>query len=160
MAFSSLINGEWSWLLTKWVILQVPSIDHMCHSQKSLYWGWFIPPLMRNPFNEYMKPYYWVDDHPLLKKKTYVWLHRFCCSSRLGRCNGTLLHTRVLWWGMPWMKKFAVEVGGLEPGHGCFVYIYIYIYISTSLYTQLDMYIRIFIIYISYIYIHTYLTTI
>ena len=59
------------------------------------------------------------------------------------------LHTRVLWWGcLGW--KIAVEVGGLEPGHGCFVYIYI----STSLYTQLDMYIRIFIIYISYIYIH------
>ena len=25
-----------------------------------------IPPLLGNPYNGYMNPYYWVDDHPLL----------------------------------------------------------------------------------------------
>ena len=25
-----------------------------------------IPPLIGNPYNGYKKPYYWVDDHPLL----------------------------------------------------------------------------------------------
>ena len=28
--------------------------------------GMAIPPLIRNPDNGYIKPYYWVDDHPLL----------------------------------------------------------------------------------------------
>ena len=28
--------------------------------------GMAIPPLMGNPYNEYINPYYWVDDHPLL----------------------------------------------------------------------------------------------
>ncbi len=25
-----------------------------------------IPPLIGNPYNGYINPYYWVDDHPLL----------------------------------------------------------------------------------------------
>ena len=25
-----------------------------------------LPPLIRNPYNGYINPYYWVDDHPLL----------------------------------------------------------------------------------------------
>ena len=28
--------------------------------------GMAIPPLIGNPFNGYINPYYWVDDHPLL----------------------------------------------------------------------------------------------
>ena len=28
--------------------------------------GTAIPPLKRNPYNGYINPYYWVDDHPLL----------------------------------------------------------------------------------------------
>ena len=36
---------------------------HMCHGQKSLYWG---STFNRNPYNGYINPYYWVDDHPLL----------------------------------------------------------------------------------------------
>ena len=28
--------------------------------------GMVIPPLTGNPYNWYIKPYYWVDDHPLL----------------------------------------------------------------------------------------------
>ena len=28
--------------------------------------GMVIPPLIGNPYNRYIKPYYWVDDHPLL----------------------------------------------------------------------------------------------
>ena len=36
--------------------------------------GMVIPPLMENPYNGYIKPYCWVDDHPL----------------RFGRNNGSL----------------------------------------------------------------------
>ena len=39
--------------------------SQMCHGQKSLYWGWSST-LNRNPYNGYINPYYWVDDHPLL----------------------------------------------------------------------------------------------
>ena len=28
--------------------------------------GMVIPPFDRNPYNGYINPYYWVDDHPLL----------------------------------------------------------------------------------------------
>ena len=28
--------------------------------------GMVIPPLIGNPYNGYLNPYYWVDDHPLL----------------------------------------------------------------------------------------------
>ena len=28
--------------------------------------GMVIPPLIGNPYNGYVNPYYWVDDHPLL----------------------------------------------------------------------------------------------
>ncbi len=28
--------------------------------------GMAIPPLIGNPYNGYINPYYWVDDHPLL----------------------------------------------------------------------------------------------
>ena len=33
---------------------------------KLLILGMVIPPLVGNPYNRYRKPYYWVDDHPLL----------------------------------------------------------------------------------------------
>ena len=39
---------------------------HMCHGQKSRFVGDDHPTLSRNPYNGYINPYYWVDDHPLL----------------------------------------------------------------------------------------------
>ena len=46
------------------------SMSHMCQGLNSLYWGWSSgdghPTFNRNPFNGYINPYYWVDDHPLL----------------------------------------------------------------------------------------------
>ena len=33
---------------------------------KSRYIGDGIQPLIGNPYNGYINPYYWVDDHPLL----------------------------------------------------------------------------------------------
>ena len=38
----------------------------MCHGQKSRFVGDGHPTFNRNPFNEYINPYYWVHDHPLL----------------------------------------------------------------------------------------------
>ena len=38
---------------------------HMCHGQ-SRYIGDGHPTFNRNPYNGYINPYYWVDDHPLL----------------------------------------------------------------------------------------------
>ena len=39
----------------------------MCHGQARRYIGDGKPPTFnRNPYNGYVNPYYWVDDHPLL----------------------------------------------------------------------------------------------
>ena len=38
----------------------------MCAMVKSRYIGDGHPTFNRNPYNWYIKPYYWVDDHPLL----------------------------------------------------------------------------------------------
>ena len=39
---------------------------YMCHGQKSRFIGDGHPTFNRNPYNGYINPYYWVDDHPLL----------------------------------------------------------------------------------------------
>ena len=39
----------------------------MCQGRSTPYIGdKLIPPLIGNPYNGYISPYYWVDDHPLL----------------------------------------------------------------------------------------------
>ena len=38
----------------------------LCAMVKSRYIGDGHPTFNRNPYNWYIKPYYWVDDHPLL----------------------------------------------------------------------------------------------
>ena len=38
----------------------------ICAMVKSRYIGDGHPTFNRNPYNWYIKPYYWVDDHPLL----------------------------------------------------------------------------------------------
>ena len=46
----------------------IKPIIHMCHGQglSRFFWDKLIPPLIGNPYNGYINPYYWVDDHPLL----------------------------------------------------------------------------------------------
>ena len=39
---------------------------YLCHGQKSRSFGDGHPTFNRNPYNGYINPYYWVDDHPLL----------------------------------------------------------------------------------------------
>ena len=41
-------------------------IKHICAMVKSRYIGDGHPTFNRNPYNGYINPYYWVDDHPLL----------------------------------------------------------------------------------------------
>ena len=38
----------------------------MCQGKKLLVLGMVIQPLIGNPYNGYINPYYWIDDHPLL----------------------------------------------------------------------------------------------
>ena len=38
----------------------------ICAMVKSRYIGDGHPTFSRNPYNWYINPYYWVDDHPLL----------------------------------------------------------------------------------------------
>ena len=54
---------------------------------KLLVLGMVIQPLIGNPYNGYINPYYWVDDHPLLygnngsldpSPSTFNSLHRRC----------------------------------------------------------------------------------
>ena len=39
---------------------------YICAMVKSRYIGDGHPTFNRNPYNGYINPYYWVDDHPLL----------------------------------------------------------------------------------------------
>ena len=41
-------------------------IQYICAMVKSRYIGDGHPTFNRNPYNGYINPYYWVDDHPLL----------------------------------------------------------------------------------------------
>ncbi len=41
-------------------------INDICAMVKSCYIGDGHPIFNRNPYNGYINPYYWVDDHPLL----------------------------------------------------------------------------------------------
>ena len=36
--------------------------------------GMVIPPVMANPYDRYIKPYYWVDDHPVLYGNNVSWI--------------------------------------------------------------------------------------
>ena len=84
---------------------------------KLLILGMVIQPLIGNPYNEYINPYYWVDDHPLLygnngslDPSTYV--PGTCLSSilvlkkNLQKKAQTPIKTRVNWvpgsWGKWW----------------------------------------------------------
>ena len=42
------------------------NITFICAMVKSRYIGDGHPTFNRNPYNGYINPYYWVDDHPLL----------------------------------------------------------------------------------------------
>ena len=46
----------------RWNVMNI----QMCHGQKSRFFGDGHPTFNRNPYNGYINPYYWVDDHPLL----------------------------------------------------------------------------------------------
>ena len=61
--------------MTIWVIrygrspaTQLGMFVYMCHGQarRVLLGIGDLPPLIGNPYNGYINPYYWVDDHPLL----------------------------------------------------------------------------------------------
>ena len=57
-----------------WLFWVKPFRIHMFKTVWHLYEPWsklvvlgmVIPPLIGNPYNGYLNPYYWVDDHPLL----------------------------------------------------------------------------------------------
>ncbi len=47
--------------------MNISQILRLCEpGSKLLVLGMAIQPLIRNPYNGYINPYYWVDDHPLL----------------------------------------------------------------------------------------------
>ena len=57
---------------------------YICAMVKGRYIGDDHPTFNRNPYNGYINPYYWVDDHPLLygnngslDPSTYIYLHFF-----------------------------------------------------------------------------------
>ena len=62
------------------LILKGPAIPfgfHLCHGQKSRFFGDGHPTFNRNPFNGYINPYYWVDfSHPRLYGNNGSWSTR------------------------------------------------------------------------------------
>jgi len=45
---------------------------HVPWSINSLYWGWSFHPLIRNPYNGYINPYYWVVNPQTLLGINYI----------------------------------------------------------------------------------------
>ena len=65
------ISKCWTWTAfygyVKWYKYKNTMCNiYICAMVKSRYIGDGHPTFNRNPFNGYINPYYWVDDHPLL----------------------------------------------------------------------------------------------
>ena len=56
-------NGD---IPASYVSLPKDTYIYICAMVKSRYIGDGHPTFNRNPYNGYINPYYWVDDHPLL----------------------------------------------------------------------------------------------
>ena len=54
------------WFGTMFLFFQEVFAGPICAMVKSRYIGDGHPTFNRNPYNGYINPYYWVDDHPLL----------------------------------------------------------------------------------------------
>ena len=48
------------------ILARKTTTKYICAMVKSRYIGDGHPTFNRNPYNGYINPYYWVDDHPLL----------------------------------------------------------------------------------------------
>ena len=48
------------------MVVFITGLCYICAMVKSRYIGDGHPTFNRNPYNGYINPYYWVDDHPLL----------------------------------------------------------------------------------------------
>ena len=60
--FGKMAGNGWK----RWKWLEMVSYVFICAMVKSRYIGDGHPTFNRNPYNGYINPYYWVDDHPLL----------------------------------------------------------------------------------------------
>ena len=63
------------WFVAPWIRIEglagwIYFFGFMCAMVKSRYIGDGHPTFNRNPYNGYINPYYWVDDHPLLYGNT------------------------------------------------------------------------------------------
>ena len=70
---------------------------HICAMVKSRCIGDGHPIFNRNPYNGYINPYYWVDDHPLLYRNngsldpgTYDFVLFLCLAIKIRKINGTI----------------------------------------------------------------------
>ena len=50
-------------------------MEELLHQDQLLILGRVIPPLMGNPYNRYINPYYKVNDHPYYRKTMEVRPH-------------------------------------------------------------------------------------
>ena len=64
------------------MVLRLKYLDIYEPGSKLLVLGMVIQPLIGNPYNGYINPYYWVDDHPLLygnigslDPSTYIYIY-------------------------------------------------------------------------------------
>ena len=57
---------RWEPMCLKWVGQEPNRMEACVPGSKVAILGMVIQPLIGNPYNGYINPYYWVDDHPLL----------------------------------------------------------------------------------------------
>ena len=56
----------------------------------------FFPPLIGKPYNGYINPYYWVDDHPILWSEIRT-VNEIRCESPLGFVPGMTFPLDIIW---------------------------------------------------------------
>ena len=91
------------WAKLGYITLEGSKLCAICAMVKSRYIGDGHLTFNRNPYNWYIKPYYWVDDHPLLygnsgslDPSSYVLFDLFCYVLFICVSNGILIRFCML----------------------------------------------------------------
>ena len=84
---------------------------------KLLVLGMVIPPLIGNPYNEDINPYYWVDDHPLLygnigswSTRSHMWCFKFDKYLAMMRLSCFMIYHLMNWLPQPTQPPGAPNI--------------------------------------------------
>ena len=119
-----------SWILSRkeWVCYDsFPCVKIVYEpGSKLLVLGMVIQPLIGNPYNGYVNPYYWVDDHPLLygnngslDPSTYNIIHPGSLTASLPLKNDGWKTSLSFWVQVPFQGLLLLNFGGVYQTYFC-----------------------------------------